>query len=196
MKYNETHLMAAKICHDFATPLSAMTLLLDLAFEKCTDPHIEAAFRESVEKSTFRLQFYRLLLTINEDQPACTDVYALLMNYAKSLKVHLTLPIECADGGGARLLLGLTYILIEGLTRGGTVDVVFAGDSLRLTARGAPIHLRPGYGESLENYQSQVHNARNILPCYLGKLAKSLMVGINVSVVKDERITFETKMLA
>ena len=192
MKYNETPLMTAKICHDLATPLSAMSLLMDLAFEKCVDPHIEATFRESLEKATLKLQFFRLLLTINQEHPLYSDVHLMLTKAAQALKIRLVLPNECPDGPGSRLLLGLTNILMEGLIRGGSIHVAVEADVLRLTAEGEPLQLRPGYVDALTQVGDTEVHARNILPHYLANLAASMHLGIKVSVLNKERIVIET----
>ncbi|MDP4725447.1 MAG: histidine phosphotransferase family protein [Alphaproteobacteria bacterium] len=192
MRYNETPLMTAKICHDLATPLSAMSLLMDLAFDKCVDPHIEATFRESLEKATLKLQFFRLLLTINQEHPVYSDVHSMLTKAAHALKIRLILPSECPDGPGSRLLLGLTNILMEGLIRGGAITVVVEADVLRLTAEGEPLQLRPGYLEALTNVENIEVHARNILPHYLANLAASMRLGIKVSILNKERIVIET----
>ncbi|MES2607437.1 MAG: histidine phosphotransferase family protein [Pseudomonadota bacterium] len=192
MKYNETPLMTAKICHDLATPLSAMSLLMDLAFDKCVDPHIEATFRESLEKATLKLQFFRLLLTINQEHPLYSDAHGMLIKAAKALKIRLTLPNECPDGPGARLLLGLTNILMEGLIRGGTINVVVEANVLRLTAEGEPLQLRPGYVDALTQVNDTEVHARNILPHYLANLAASMGLSIKVSILNKERIVIET----
>jgi histidine phosphotransferase ChpT len=192
MQNNETPLMTAKICHDLATPLSAMSLLIDLAFENSKDPYIEATFRESLEKATLKLQFFRSLLTINLDHPLYADVHTLLIKSAESAKVRLTLPAECPDGPGARLLLGLTHILIEGLTRGGTLCVEVDKDVLRFTAEGDPLHLRPGYKDALMEVGATEVNARNILPVYLSNLAQSMMLGINIASESKQKMIIET----
>lgn len=192
MKYNETPLMTAKICHDLATPLSAMSLLVDLAFEKCVDPHIEATFRESLEKATLKLQFFRLLLTINQEHPLYSDVHAMLIKTAQALKIRLALPNECPDGPGSRLLLGLTNILMEGLIRGGTINVVVESSVLRITAEGEPFQLRPGYVEGLTAPEDVEVNARNILPCYLANLAASMGLSIVIRTKTKEKIVIET----
>jgi hypothetical protein len=192
MKYNETPLMTAKICHDLATPLSAMSLLMDLAFEKCVDPHIEATFRESLEKATLKLQFFRLLLTINQEHPLYSDVHAMLLKAAQAFKVRLTLPSECPDGPGARLLLGLTSVLMEGLIRGGAINVVVESSVLRITAEGEPLQLRPGYAEGLTAREDVEVNARNILPCYLANLAASMGLSIVIPTKTKEKIVIET----
>ncbi len=184
--------MTAKICHDLATPLSAMSLLMDLAFDKCVDPHIEATFRESLEKATLKLQFFRLLLTINQEHPVYSDVHAMLIKAAHAFKIRLILPSECPDGPGSRLLLGLTNILMEGLIRGGAITVVVEADVLRLTAEGEPLQLRPGYLEALTNVENTEVHARNILPHYLANLAASMRLGIKVSILNKERIVIET----
>ena len=196
MNYNETPLMTAKICHDLATPLSAMSLLMDLAFEKCVDPHIEATFRESLEKATLKLQFFRLLLTINQEQPSYSDVHTMLMKSAQAMKIRLTLPNECPDGPGARLLLGLTHILMESLIRGGSINVAVENDVLRLVAEGEPLQLRPGYVEALTNPENNEVHARNILPSHLATLAASMGLGIRISVLTKERIIIETTVIA
>ena len=97
MKCNETPLMTAKICHDLATPLGAMSLLMDLAFEKCVDPHIEATFRESLEKATLKLQFFRLFLTINQEHPLYSDVHTMLLKDAV-LKFFSTNNLKESEG--------------------------------------------------------------------------------------------------
>jgi len=191
MMSNETPLMTAKICHDLATPLSAMSLLMDLAFENCVDPHIEATFRESLEKATLKLQFFRLLLTINQNYPLYTDVHEMLLRSARSAKIRLILPAECPDGPGARLLLGLTYVLMESLIRGGAVTVEVEADALRLTAEGEPLHLRPSYQEVLTNVKNAEVNARNILPSYLANLAGTMGLKIRVTIPKGQKIVFE-----
>lgn len=191
---NDTPLMTAKICHDLATPLSAMSLLIDLAFENSSDPYVEATFRESLEKAMLKLQYFRLLLTINEKHPMYSDVHSILIKIAASVKVRLTLPAECPDGSGARLLLGITHILIECLTRGGTLVVEVDRDILRFTAEGDPVQLRPGYKEAFTNDGTLEANARNILPVYLASLANSMMLGIKVANVSNQKLVIETVM--
>ncbi|MDP3371770.1 MAG: histidine phosphotransferase family protein [Candidatus Paracaedibacteraceae bacterium] len=194
MQCNEAPLMTAKICHDLATPLSAMSLLIDLAFENSKDPYIEATFRESLEKATLKLQFFRSLLTINSEQPLYSDVHAILTKSAASAKVRLMLPAVCPDGSGARLLLGLTHILIEGLIRGGSVHVEVDNNVLRFTAEGDPLQLRPGYKEALMNIENVDVNARNILPVHLSGLARSMMLGIKITTESKQKIVIETVM--
>jgi hypothetical protein len=195
MSQDETHLMAAKICHDLATPLSAMNLLLDLAFEKCTDPNIEATFRESVEKASIRIQFYRLFLSINPDQPNYSDVYTLILNYSKLMNVHVDMPIKVLNGKISRLLLGLSYILIDGLIRGGRLKIIFENENLRLEAEGSPTQLRPGYREALETGDEIEVNARNILPVYLCNLAKTMNMQIQTQ-RSEGYVVFQTTTLS
>ena len=179
------HLMAAKICHDIATPLSAMNLLVDIAFEHCQDPHIEATFRESIEKTSLRLQFYRLLLAVNQEQPSYSDVRAILEACCKSAKVRLTLPNEFPNGVLARLLLGLTYLSIEALTRGGVVVVEYQSQALRIAAEGTPLNLRPGYMDALREPEKMESNARTIFPLYLAGLAQELLVVLEPALKDD-----------
>lgn len=187
------NLMTAKICHDMATPLSAMNLLLEFAFEHCKDPHIELTFRESLDKLSLRLQFYRLLLTNNKESPSYPDVFSVLTYCAKILKVKIDLPVECPDGSASRLLLGLTYLMMEALTHGGTVSVsLSADDKLILKAEGHPLHFRPGCLEALENPQKVEVNARNVLPVYLAQLATSLRVSVHVQELTNEYAVIET----
>ena len=111
---------------------------------------------------------------------------------AQAFKIRLTLPSECPDGPGARLLLGLTNILMEGLIRGGTINVVVESNVLRITAEGEPLQLRPGYAEGLTAQEDVEVNARNILPCYLANLAASMGLCIVILTKTKEKIVIET----
>ncbi len=194
-EHYQTHLMAAKMCHDLATPLSAMNLLLDFAFEHCKDPHIESTFRESLEKSSHRIQFYRLLLSANETLPCYADVFQLLCGCARLSKVAIDLPIDCPDGVAARLLLGLSYLMIEALTKGGELLVTLDDDSLIFKSEATSFQMRKGYLEMLQHPDSQELNVRNILPYYIAKLAESLRVSIHVEIKNHTHLIISTQTL-
>ena len=81
---------------------------------------------------------------------------------------------------------------MEGLIRGGTINVVVEANVLRLTAEGEPLQLRPGYVDALTQVNDTEVHARNILPHYLANLAASMGLAIKVSILNKERIVIET----
>lgn len=178
------YLMTAKICHDLATPLSAMGMGLEAVEEN----EITKIIKQSLEASTFKLKFYRDFLNHSTEGPLVSDFVPLLNGYAKQHKVQIEWPpfLNC-EGDKARILMGLVYMMIEPLARGGTVTVSEKDGDYTFVSEGDVCRLRDDYKDVLQKRLGGHFNARNVMPYFLKNLAKE--IGHDISLVDEKPLT-------
>jgi histidine phosphotransferase ChpT len=173
-----TQLVVAKVCHDLATPLNALSLGLEMgdggAFSKDTLDLIQ----ESAESMKSRLKLFRSLLSSSESSPTLEDLKDIFSQCAKISKVAVIWSvspnlIESPVGTPLRLLLALCFIALEGLPRGGSITILVENPSEFLVkAEGSMAQLRPGYQDILlSNPSLDDQTSRSILPFYSRLLA-------------------------
>lgn len=167
-----SYLLASKICHDLATPLGAISLGIDMA----GDPAMDEMMRQSLEAANLKLKFYRTLLTPTESAPHLGEISQYLKDFAASHDIQILWEFIDDDhfhGTPGRLLLGLSYIAMETLLKGGRVQISCVDGVLKIEATGLKCQLRDTYLEALtkQDLSLSSQNARTILPYYLLCLA-------------------------
>jgi len=172
------YLMTAKICHDLATPLSAM----GMGLEAVEETEITKIIKQSLEASIFKLKFYRDFLNHSMEGPLVSDFVPLLNEYAKQHQVQITWPsfLTC-EGDKARILMGLVYMMIESLARGGTVLVREKEEDYTLVSEGEVCRLRDDYKDVLQKNLGNHFNARSVMPYFLKSLAKEIRHDISLA---------------
>ncbi len=176
--------MSAKICHDIATPVNAIGLGLEM-LEGRTDPETYGLVNQSTKQATFKINFYRMLLSPSSETPSLQEGARLLQTFAKSH--HVELDFNCNDwweqnGSAARFIVGMIYICMEGMTRGGRIKIMQQDSkNLVIDAMGDPLQLRPLY---LEIIQGSLHDdslsPKTVFMHYLMFLAQSCHFDIKV----------------
>lgn len=178
-----TQLMAAKICHDLAAPLGALSLSYEMvedSLPKAMDGETQAIFKSSLTRLTHKLNNLRALLSNGPGMPNFAEVANLTRDYAKAHNVTLTFPPVCEvpTGDACRLVLGLVCIAVDSLLRGGQVALQI-DSHITLDVTGPLTQLKPGYVEALQGHSGfEALNARTVLPYYLHTLASQNDVAI------------------
>ena len=172
------HLMTAKLCHDIATPLGALGLGLEMALgNERIDKDTADLLLTSSETAKLRLKLYRALLSASNNSPIFPDVKQIIMDLCRDSKVQLTWDIKASmlpDGLFCRLVLGASFLIVEGLHKGGALSIHIKPSSddesmeLMLVSEGGMVQLRPGYMETLKGETVlKDQTSRTILPFYL-----------------------------
>lgn len=195
------HLMAAKLCHDLATPLGALGLGLEMALEgvdeKTIDKDTQDLLLNSSNTAKLRLKSYRALLSIGPESPTFQDTQEALNLMFHEQKIRLNWHINSSlvpNGLFSRILLGLGHITVESLIRGGIVSLhlqpVAEGNiNIAIIAEGPMVQLRPGYLETLTNDQPLLHQtSRTVLPFYIRLLANQYHKNITCHVSDRNRM--------
>jgi histidine phosphotransferase ChpT len=190
-----TQLMAAKICHDLAAPLGALSLSYEMvedSLPKAMDEETQAIFKSSLTRLTHKLNNLRALLSSGPGMPTLAEVANLTRDYAKAHNVTLNFPPMCdiPTGDACRLVLGLMCIAVESLLRGGQVALHVDGH-LTIDVSGPLTQLKPGYREALQGQTTfEALNARTVLPYYLHTLAHQNNASIQYNEVAQGHYQF------
>jgi histidine phosphotransferase ChpT len=171
-----SYLMTAKICHDLAAPLGS----LGMGLESLDLDETGQMLMHSYFLSNFKLRFYRLFMTSNIDGPSLFEFVPLLNEYAKNQKINLNWSkniLEAQDFKGdiARLLMGVVYLFMEPLIRGGDCFVTLTEDALTIKSSGPICPIRDTYKRILsgDDIPHDEYSGRTIFPIFLMQLAKN-----------------------
>ncbi|CAO5677135.1 MAG: hypothetical protein HEEMFOPI_01070 [Holosporales bacterium] len=169
------YLMTAKICHDLAAPLGS----LGMGLESLDMDNSYKMLQHSYFLCNFKLRYYRLLMTTNINGPSIFEFIPLLNEYAKTQNITLywsksILESEALNGDISRLLMGMVYLFLEPLIRGGNCSVNLTNESLSIESTGPICPLRDTYKKILsgETLPKNEINGRSIFPVFLMDLAK------------------------
>ncbi|MBP9752368.1 MAG: hypothetical protein KBD31_00955 [Proteobacteria bacterium] len=176
------YLMTAKICHDIAAPLGS----LGMGLESIHMDETGKMLQHSYFLCNFKLRYYRLLMTSNINGPSLFDFVPLLNEYAKTQNINLhwsksILESEVLKGDISRLLMGMVYLFLEPLVRGGDCTVDLTNESLSIESTGPICPLRDMYKKILfgEELHKDDINGRTIFPVFLMSLAKKAECNVN-----------------
>ncbi len=199
------NLMAAKLCHDLATPLGALGLGLEMALEnvdeKIIDKDTQELLLNSSNTAKLRLKVYRALLSIGPESPTFSEIQEALNLICQEQKIRLNWHINSSlipNGLFCRVLLGLGFIASESLIRGGIISLKLQpvdedNINIAITAEGSMVQLRPGYAETLNHDQSLLHQtSRTILPYYIRLLANQYHKNITCNVNDGNKLEIIT----
>jgi hypothetical protein len=191
-----TKLVVAKICHDLATPLNALSLGLEMSEDASFSKDTIDLIQQSAETMKSRLKLFRSLWSASPNAPTFQEAREILTECALKSKVeiHWALSphmVESPVSSSLRLLLGLGFMALEGLPRGGTVTVSLSNEGdISIAAEGTIAQLRPGYEEVLLSDQRlEDQTSRTILPFYIRLL--SHVCGKSVSYKSQSTGSFE-----
>jgi hypothetical protein len=172
-----SYLMTAKICHDLAAPLGS----LGMGIESLPLDDLTKTLFHSYFLSNFKLRFYRLFMTPNEEGPSVFEFIPLLNEYAKNQNITINWSKNISEseeikGDVARLLMGMVYLLMEPLVRGGDCTITLTKEKLEIISKGPLCPLREMYKKILSNdiIGNDDFNGRNIFPIFLMELVKKL----------------------
>lgn len=170
-------MMTAKICHDLSAPLGAMGMGLESLKDGDTDT-VEFVY-DSYSTLEFKLNFYRTLMMPGDNGPVLSDFVNILNKYAKNKNITIhwqDLDNDTFQESTSRLLMGLTYIMMEPLIRGGDCYVKAVDkNNLTIISKGPVCPMREEYKHILNanHTDQQAVNTRNIMPAFLITLANN-----------------------
>lgn len=187
------HLMAAKICHDFASPLGALGLGIEMLEDlKTLDDSTKDLLGSSLDNGKSKIHFYRKLLGTDVNGPTCVEVDQTLNPHFKSHHIEMIWHdgFFVEEGWGSRILLGTLWLLSECMARGGKITIARDESYLFLVhAIGPMVQWRPGYEEVIATEQGlDVQTPRTILPYYVKKICTSQGLKMEIHNIQDNEI--------
>jgi hypothetical protein len=86
-----TEPLISRLCHDVASPIGAIKLGLDVAFEN-KDPDMLSAIEDSIKKAIAVINVFRMISA--KDSITCRQIREVIAEYASSRGVQLSLDIS------------------------------------------------------------------------------------------------------
>ena len=146
-------LLCSRLCHDLLSPVGAMNNGLELLTDE-DDPAMRARCMEllvdSARASADRLKFYRLAFGAAGgfgDEIAVTEIRAAIEGVVRgNAKVELgwMVALPTLSKAAAKILLNLAMIALDGLVRGGRLDIGAEAGEVVIRAEGARLVFDPG----------------------------------------------------
>ncbi len=155
-------LLSSKICHDFASPVQALSTALSVLDTDNSPEMRESAIsliRESTESATAKIEFLRQAFgspTSGAGDASIGEIHKISNRYFATLKPQLNwdCSLDSAPKPIARVLMGILLIAIDSLPRGGDVIVKCQsnGELLEFSVRatGLRVMLKPEVRQSLK----------------------------------------------
>lgn len=170
-------LLSSKICHDFASPIQALTTALSV-LETDNSPEMRESainlIRESTQSATAKIEFLRQAFgspTSGSGEIPMGEIQKVSNKYFETLKPQLVWDskLESAPKAFARVLMGILLIGIDSLPRGGEVIVKSQsnGELLEFSIRatGMRVMLKPEVRQALKGEKPEMGlDGRTIAP--------------------------------
>lgn len=187
--------MTAKVCHDIATPVNAIGLGLEMLEGKSGNAETYGLINQSTKQASFKISFYRMLLSPSDDTPSIQEAERILQSFAKNHNIQLV--FNCTDwpyqnGMAARLICGLVYVCMEGMPRGGKIFIALnSSQNLSIEAMGEPLQLRPSYLELIQGtLTDDTISPKTVFMHYLMFLAQHCNFKVNVQSEQKNHLKF------
>jgi hypothetical protein len=169
-----TQLFTAKICHDLATPLSAISLSLEMSEPgSALDTDTYKILHSSGEDGKFKLSIYRSLLSASPSAPGFSEVATLLRGYGAAHNISFEFPsmVNISEGEESKFFLGLMFMVAKSLSRGGAITLTETARGWALDISGSFAQIKNHEWEALtQPGKLEDQSARTILAYYLGGL--------------------------
>jgi hypothetical protein len=190
-------LVAAKICHDFATPLNAMGLTLEMLEDshgKISREDI-SIIKQSYEQLHKKLSILRLLFSCTKTAvSSISDAVEIFKNHTKGagISFFLFLPTDpsifdhlpyqehmgSVENLFPKLWICLLLMISESLHRGGVVNIYVHHDTVELRVNAPKAMLKDSYkgvlSSTLHGSEPITPNGRNSLAIYATAVAELL----------------------
>lgn len=181
-------LIASRLCHDLASPVSAMANGAELIADE-PDPAERAELSRLICASTAvlvaRLRCYRLLFAGGQDLPVpLTEAKTTLGDFLSG-NGHVTLDWASATVPStrtmARLLMALAITAAEAIEGDGTIRIGSEADGWRVTANGPLVRLSSEHRVAIEAHSHADPRPRVAIAILAAALAESIEVAITLA---------------
>jgi histidine phosphotransferase ChpT len=191
-------LLCSRVCHDVISPVGAIVNGLEVLEDENDASMRDFALdliRKSSRQASARLQFARLAFGAAGSAGASIDLgdaeqVAKGMFQDEKVKLSWTAPRALLPKNRVKLLLNLIVIATNAVPRGGTIDVVVAGDAeaseFVLTSKGMNARIPPHVEELLAGSpESGTVDAHGIQAYYAGLVARAAGMKVSFSLEGD-----------
>ncbi len=173
---NEAQLLYAKILHDIAAPLGALTLCMDDI--KNALPESAELVELSIETLSQRISYWRLMVTGSAQSPTYSDAATAIRAMAKLKSTEVTfVHSEDYQGEYVRLLLALALVCLESLPRGG--KLIIDADQGNVTASGEKCYISKEIQDAVSG-RVDVPSSRHSLGMLIYNWAKNFGATVNL----------------
>lgn len=178
-------LIAARLCHDLVSPVSALgaalSVLDDENAEDMRDDAIELV-RTGAKQARAKLEYCRLAFGAGGSAPANIDINELQRLANEMFADHkpdLVWKTQASglDKPAARILLNLIWLAVDSVPRGGTVTIEATasdgGSRIKIVSAGPRVRLDLSYVEAMAGRAPEEgFDGRSIQPYYAGLIAR------------------------
>lgn len=166
----EARLIYARVFHDLAAPLGALTLCVDDI--KKALPDSAEIIEASIDTLSNKIRYWRLMLAGGDEGPNFSEAMETINNQAKlkGIKVIFGSSKEY-QGVYTRLLLAIALVCLESLPRGG--EVVINSEDGKIHASGEKCYIPKEIGEAILQKVSHP-SSRHALGLLIISLAKHI----------------------
>lgn len=181
-------LLMAKVCHDIASPLGALSLGLEI-LENDSNQNLPTLpiLNESCGLAQLKLRFYRQLFTAS---PNFIEIKNLIESVCENKSISVSWQGSyLQDEEIASLLLGIVIISTDALYRGGIVVIDLS--QLQIQGSGLILQWHPDVLKALINphFSLETANERTILISYLHIICKKFNKSIAYSSVEEHKFS-------
>lgn len=186
-------LLCSRLCHDVIGPVGAVINGLEVLDDDDDEEMRKVAFeliRKSARQASARLQLCRLAFGAAGSAGAeldLGDAEKVARDFVADHNVTLTwqAPPETRPKNEVKLLLNLILIALGGIPRGGALNVLAEGDTMRVNAQGEGAKVTQEVASIMAGEVPESgHDARSIQMQYALDLADSL--GLEVAVTPHD----------
>jgi histidine phosphotransferase ChpT len=182
--------MCSKMCHDFAAPLGAIKMGVEMLEDNASDKETRELLHASVDACIAKLDLFRCLTGFSGamTKPTVQDIHHVLQrNLNKNIQLDWKIaPAADIAGPAARLLLSMTLIAADTLPRGGGIIVT---PSFTITAEGGGVNLKEEVISMMKTSKPPL-SSREIISYFAITLARYLGGEISYTFEKENKIKF------
>lgn len=190
------YLMCSRLCHDLATPLSAISIGLDMLPESDDPDGPQKILQFSVKSAMNKLELLRCLsgYTNSPDNPTFTDAVRIINKSIDPDKFQIDWLCRIEDnipGNAVRLIVAIILISMDCLPRGGKI-LIHPDFSIELTGSYLKLNEEVIAAFKADTQKNKENlTSRGIIGYLAYLLARSLNTTISYTTLKPNHIIFK-----
>lgn len=173
---DESKLLYSKVFHDLAAPLGALTLCVDDI--KKALPESADIIEASIETLSYKIRYWRLMLTGNNDSPSYAEAIDIIKGMAKLKNIRVVFGSvgEC-QGDYVRILLAITFTCMESLPRGG--EIIINAEERIVNASGAKCYITQEFRDAISKIIDKP-SSRHVLGLFIVQQSRCCGYTVNM----------------